>query len=304
MSKAAPASRPQRKNEGTKKGATSSQPTASGPSAAVMPTYARQDLVFERGEGSWLFSTTGERYLDFAAGVAVNSLGHAHPHLVKALTEQAAKLWHVSNLYRIPEGERLAARLCAETFADRVFFCNSGAEAMECTIKVARKHHAAAGRPHRYRIITFEGAFHGRTLATLAAGGQKKYLEGFGPAVAHRLQDAHRLRIAGGTRSLFTGPACELARRLSRGNPRLINQVADMALTYGFAQQAPRITARLLAQAAHDRRKNKILPLAEVHDLAILAEGPEEPAEAGEPAAVDSSPASARTSRRWPPRSR
>jgi acetylornithine/N-succinyldiaminopimelate aminotransferase len=148
-----------------------------------MPTYARTDLAFERGEGAWLVATDGERYLDFAAGVAVNVLGHAHPRLVAAITEQAAKVWHVSNLYRIPEGERLAERLCAASFADTVFFSNSGAEAMEGAIKVARKYQSASGRPERYRIITFEGAFHGRTLATLAAGGQKKHLDGFGPVV-------------------------------------------------------------------------------------------------------------------------
>jgi acetylornithine/N-succinyldiaminopimelate aminotransferase len=149
----------------------------------LLPTYARVDLAFERGEGAWLIATNGERYLDFAAGVAVNALGHAHPRLIEALSEQANKVWHVSNLYRIPEAERLAERLCVATFADQVFFCNSGAEAMECAIKVARKYQAACGRPERYRIVTFEGAFHGRTLATLAAGGQKKYLEGFGPPV-------------------------------------------------------------------------------------------------------------------------
>ncbi len=149
----------------------------------LLPTYARVDLAFERGEGPWLFATDGERYLDFTAGVAVNALGHAHPHLVAALTVQAQKVWHVSNLFRIPEAERLAERLCAETFADLIFFCNSGAEAMECCIKTARKYQHASGRPERQRIITFEGAFHGRTLATLAAGGQKKYLEGFGPVV-------------------------------------------------------------------------------------------------------------------------
>jgi acetylornithine/N-succinyldiaminopimelate aminotransferase len=149
----------------------------------LLPTYARVDLAFERGEGAWITSTSGERYLDFTGGVAVNVLGHAHPTLVKALTEQAGKLWHVSNLYRIPEAERLAERLCAATFADLVFFCNSGAEAMEGTIKIARKYHAASGHPEKFRIITFEGAFHGRTLATLAAGGNKKYLDGFGPPV-------------------------------------------------------------------------------------------------------------------------
>jgi acetylornithine/N-succinyldiaminopimelate aminotransferase len=147
----------------------------------LMPTFARVNLAFERGEGVWLTATNGERYLDFTSGVAVNALGHAHPHLVAALTEQAQKLWHVSNLYEIPESERVAQRLCAASFADFVFFCNSGAEAMEGAIKCARKYHYANGHPERFRIITFEGAFHGRTLATLAAGGQKKYLEGFGP---------------------------------------------------------------------------------------------------------------------------
>jgi acetylornithine/N-succinyldiaminopimelate aminotransferase len=148
-----------------------------------MSTFARVPLAFERGEGVWLTATNGDRYLDFTSGVAVNALGHAHPHLVAAMTAQAQKLWHVSNLYQIPEDERAAARLCAESFADVVFFCNSGAEAMEGAIKTGRKYQAANGHPERYRIITFEGAFHGRTLATLAAGGQKKYLEGFGPVV-------------------------------------------------------------------------------------------------------------------------
>jgi acetylornithine/N-succinyldiaminopimelate aminotransferase len=149
----------------------------------LLPTYARVDLAFERGEGAWLLATNGERYLDFTSGVAVNALGHAHPKLIEAITAQAGKLWHVSNLYRIPEAERLAERLCAASFADVVFFANSGAEAMECCIKMARKYQSAIGKPERYRIVTFEGAFHGRTLATLAAGGQKKYLDGFGPVV-------------------------------------------------------------------------------------------------------------------------
>ncbi|MGB6506649.1 MAG: aspartate aminotransferase family protein, partial [Xanthobacteraceae bacterium] len=149
----------------------------------LMPTFARVHLAFERGEGVWLHATNGERYLDFTSGVAVNALGHAHPHLVAALAEQSQKLWHVSNLYEIPEAERAAARLCDASFADVVFFCNSGAEAVEGAIKCARKYQSANGAPERYRIITFEGAFHGRTLATLAAGGQKKYLDGFGPPV-------------------------------------------------------------------------------------------------------------------------
>jgi len=149
----------------------------------LLPIYARADLSFERGEGPWLVAHNGERYLDFGAGVAVNALGHAHPHLVEVLTEQARKVWHTSNLYRIPEGERLAQRLVDATFADIVFFANSGAEANEAAIKMARKYHAANGQPERFRVVTFEGAFHGRTLATIAAGGQAKYLEGFGPKV-------------------------------------------------------------------------------------------------------------------------
>ncbi|MFC7398159.1 aspartate aminotransferase family protein [Chelatococcus sp. GCM10030263] len=149
----------------------------------LLPTYARPDVVFEKGEGVWLVTRDGERYLDLGAGIAVNSVGYSHPHLVEALTDQAAKLWHTSNLFRIPEGERLAQRLVDASFADTVFFTNSGAEALECAIKMARKYHAVSGSPERFRIITVEGAFHGRTLATIAAGGQKKYLEGFGPKV-------------------------------------------------------------------------------------------------------------------------
>jgi acetylornithine/N-succinyldiaminopimelate aminotransferase len=151
--------------------------------APVLPTYARADLAFERGEGAYLFTGDGRRFLDFGAGVAVNAFGHAHPHLVQALTAQAGKLWHTSNLYRVPGQEQLAKRLIATTFADTVFFCNSGAEAVEGAIKMARKFHASEGHPERYRLITFDGAFHGRTLATLAAGGNAKYLEGFGPPV-------------------------------------------------------------------------------------------------------------------------
>jgi acetylornithine/N-succinyldiaminopimelate aminotransferase len=149
----------------------------------MMPTFARVNLAFERGDGVWLTATDGERYLDFTSGVAVNALGHAHPHLVAAMTAQAQKLWHVSNLYEIPEDERAAKRLCEASFADVVFFCNSGAEAMEGAIKTARKYQSVSGHPEKFRIVTFEGAFHGRTLATLAAGGQKKYLDGFGPVV-------------------------------------------------------------------------------------------------------------------------
>lgn len=150
------------------------------PSPFVMPTYGRQNVVFERGEGAWMIATNGDRYLDFASGVAVNLLGHAHPKLVAALTAQAQQLWHSSNLYRVKNQESLAERLCAATFADKVFFCNSGAEACEGAIKVARRYHFANGHPERWRMITFKGAFHGRTLATIASAGNEKHLEGFG----------------------------------------------------------------------------------------------------------------------------
>ena len=149
----------------------------------LLPAYARADVAFERGEGAWLIASDGERYLDFGSGVAVNALGHSHPHLVAAITEQAAKVMHVSNLYRIPQGERLADRLCDVSFADTVFFANSGAEAMEAVIKMVRKYQSACDRPERYRIVTFEGSFHGRTLATLAAAKNAKHLDGFGPVM-------------------------------------------------------------------------------------------------------------------------
>ena len=147
----------------------------------VMPTYGRIDIAFDYGEGSYLFTTEGEKYLDFATGIATNSLGHAHPHLVKKLQEQAGKLWHVSNLYNIPEQQRFADRLVENSFADTVFFCNSGAEAIEGALKVARKYQFANGKPERDQIVCATGSFHGRTLTTLSAGDNDKYREGFGP---------------------------------------------------------------------------------------------------------------------------
>lgn len=149
--------------------------------SALYNTFARAPLSFERGEGCWLYTAEGERYLDFASGVAVNSLGHAHPILVETLQRQAEKLWHVSNLYQIEPQRQLAEQLIANSFADKVFFANSGAEAIEAAIKTARRYHWAKGDAERVDIVTFEGAFHGRTLATIAAGGQEKYMEGFGP---------------------------------------------------------------------------------------------------------------------------
>ncbi len=148
---------------------------------AVMPTYGRKDVVFERGEGNYLYAVDGRRYLDFTSGIAVNALGHCHPHLVKALTEQGSKLWHTSNLFRVGNGEKLAKRLVENSFADTMFFCNSGAEAIEGGIKLIRKYQYMNGQPQRYKIIAFQAAFHGRLLNALAATGNEKYLEGFGP---------------------------------------------------------------------------------------------------------------------------
>ena len=156
--------------------------------SAVMPTYARTDLVFDRGQGAMLYTVDGRSFLDFGAGIAVSALGHAHPHLVAALRAQAEKLWHTSNLYRVAGQEKLAARLVENSFADSVFFCNSGAEAMECAVKMARRYHQAQGdkvpgAKDKYRVITARGAFHGRTLAMISAGGQDKHLDGFAPKV-------------------------------------------------------------------------------------------------------------------------
>lgn len=147
----------------------------------VMPTYARADLAFEKGEGPYLYAQGGRRFLDFGTGIAVNTLGHSHPHLVKKLTEQVEKLWHTSNLYRIPGQEKLAERLVANSFADTVFFCNSGAEANEAGIKMLRRYQHVAGNPDKNRILVATNAFHGRTLGTLTAGYSDKYREGFGP---------------------------------------------------------------------------------------------------------------------------
>jgi len=179
---------------------------------AMMPTYARAPLAFERGEGAYLYATDGRRFLDFAAGIGVNALGHAHPHAVEALTSQAQKLWHVSNLYEIPEARRLAERLCAHSFADQVFFCNSGTEAVEGLMKLARKYHHHNGHPERTRIITFSGAFHGRSWAALSAANNEKHLEGFGPVsggfdqVAFGNLNELRAAITGETAAILVEP--------------------------------------------------------------------------------------------------
>ena len=161
---------------------------------AVMPTYGHPTVSFEKGEGAYLFDTEGRRYLDFAAGIAVNSLGHSHPHQVAALKDQAERLWHVSNLYNIPDQVRMAERLCDLSFADAVFFCNSGTEAMEGSVKAARRFHAANGHPEKWRSITLENSFHGRTLAMLSASKNPKHLDGFGvPADGFDIMPVHNM---------------------------------------------------------------------------------------------------------------
>jgi len=152
-------------------------------SSAIMPTYAPADIAFDHGEGVYLFATDGKKYLDFGAGIAVSALGHSHPHLVEAIREQAGKVLHYSNLYRIPGQERMAERLVAATFADAVFFCNSGAEAVECGLKVVRRYQHENGHPERYRVITCANSFHGRTLATISATNQEKHVQGFLPVM-------------------------------------------------------------------------------------------------------------------------
>ena len=148
---------------------------------AIMPTYGRADMTFEKGEGSWLIERDGTRFLDLGGGIAVTALGHAHPELVQVVQDQAAQLWHISNLYHIPQQQALADKLVERTFADTCFFTNSGAEAMECALKTARKYWSAKGQPERVNIITFTGSFHGRTLATISAAASEKLTDGFGP---------------------------------------------------------------------------------------------------------------------------
>lgn len=169
----------------TEKTATQSPPV---PSDHIMGVYNRTPLAFERGEGARLFTTDGDAYLDCMAGIAVNALGHSNPKLVQAVKDQAEKLWHVSNIFTIPNQEKLAKALTEATFADVVFFTNSGTEAVECAIKTARKYHWAKGHPEKIDIIGFEGSFHGRTLAAVNASGNASYLEGFGPRMPGFLQ--------------------------------------------------------------------------------------------------------------------
>lgn len=152
-------------------------------SSKLLPVHKRFDVTFSHGEGVYLFGNDGKKYLDFGAGIAVNALGHCHPKMVEAITTQAKKLWHVSNIYNVNELNRYAEKLVNATFADYVFFCNSGAESIECAIKMIRRHFYVKGQPQKNRIITFTGAFHGRTIATISAAGKKKYIEGFEPVL-------------------------------------------------------------------------------------------------------------------------
>ena len=189
-----------------------SQSSNSESSSKLFSAFARAPIHFERGEGVRLYTNEGEEYLDFAAGIAVNALGHCHPHLVEALKNQADTLWHVSNLYESPQQESLARRLCENTFADRVFFTNSGSESMECCFKTARRWHHDNGNPEKIDIITFEGAFHGRTLAAISAGGNEKYMMGFGPKLEGFVQvpfgdhDALKAAITDTTAAILIEP--------------------------------------------------------------------------------------------------
>ena len=224
----------------------------------VMPTYARIDVSFERGEGPYLFDTTGRRYLDFAAGIAVDALGHCHPHLVEKLQEQAGKLWHTSNLYRIPGQEKLAERLIAHTFADAAFFTNSGAEAMECGLKAIRRYHDLNGAPEKFRVLCIENAFHGRTLATIAAGGQPKLLAGFGPVVdgfdhvAFGNLNEMRAAVTGETAAILVEPVQGEGgiRPMPEGYLKGLRQIADefgLLLMYDEVQCGMGRTGKLFA---------------------------------------------------------
>jgi acetylornithine/N-succinyldiaminopimelate aminotransferase len=203
--------------------------------AALFPTYNRADVSFPTGDGAWMTGADGRRYLDLGAGIAVSSCGHGHPHLVAALKHAAEGVWHTSNLFRIPEAERLADRLVAATFADRVFFCNSGAEANEAALKTARRYHFINGRPERTRFVTMQGAFHGRTLATIAAGGSPKYLEGFGEPLAGFDQvgfgdiEAVRRAVGPETAGIFVEPLQGEGgvREMDRAALRALRDIAD-----------------------------------------------------------------------------
>ena len=226
-------------------------------------TYIYPQPQFVRGTGAHLFDADGNDYLDFSSGIAVNSLGHAHPHLVNALKQQADKLWHTSNLFAVPGREKLAGRLCENSFAERVFFTNSGAEALECAIKTCRRYHYKKGNEKRVNILTFEGAFHGRTLATIAAGGKPKYLEGFGPATRGFIQvpygdkSAVDAAIDENTAGILIEPIQGEGgiREHSREFLQHLRQICDdrdLALIYDEVQTGIARTGKLFAYQLHD----------------------------------------------------
>lgn len=254
----------------TEKTATQAAPV---PSDHIMGVYNRAPLAFERGEGSRLFTAEGEAYLDCLAGIAVNALGHSHPKLVQALKDQGEKLWHVSNIFTIPGQEKLAAKLCELTFADMVFFTNSGAEAIECAIKTARKHHWANGAPERVDIIGFEGSFHGRTIAAVNASGNASYLEGFGPRLPGFVQlpfgDMEALRQAVGptTAAILIEPVQGEggARALSEADLRALRQLCDETgtlLIYDEIQCGLGRTGKLFAHEWADGAQPDIMTIA------------------------------------------
>jgi acetylornithine/N-succinyldiaminopimelate aminotransferase len=254
----------------TEKTATQAAPV---PSDHIMGVYNRAPLAFERGEGSRLFTTDGEAYLDCLAGIAVNALGHSHPKLVQALKDQADKLWHVSNIFTIPGQEKLAAKLCELTFADMVFFTNSGAEAIECAIKTARKHHWANGAPDRIDIIGFEGSFHGRTIAAVNASGNASYLEGFGPPLPGFVQlpygdmDALREAVGPTTAAILVEPVQGEggARALSEANLKALRQLCDetgVLLIYDEIQCGLGRTGKLFAHEWVEGAEPDIMAIA------------------------------------------
>ncbi|HEY9218645.1 MAG TPA: aspartate aminotransferase family protein [Phenylobacterium sp.] len=238
-----------------------------------MGVYSRAPLAFERGEGSRLFTADGEAYLDCLAGIAVNALGHCHPKLVQAIKDQAEKLWHVSNIFTIPGQEALAKKLCEITFAEVVFFTNSGAEAIECAIKTARKHHWAKGAPERIDIIGFDGSFHGRTLAAVNASGNASYLEGFGPRMPGFLQlqfedmDALREAVGPTTAAIILEPVQGEggARSFSEANLQAIRRLCDETgtlLIYDEIQCGLGRTGKLFAHEWADGAQPDIMCLA------------------------------------------
>jgi acetylornithine/N-succinyldiaminopimelate aminotransferase len=233
-------------------------PQASTTDSHIMGVYSRASLAFERGEGVWLYTPEGDAYLDAVAGIATTGLGHANPVLVKALADQAAKLWHVSNIFQIPGQELLAQKLCDATFADVVFFTNSGTESVECALKAARKYHAANGQPERIEIIGFDGSFHGRSYAAVNASGNPSYLDGFGPRLPGYVQsafadwDALRALISSTTAAVIIEPVQGEggARALTDNQLRELREICDetgILLIYDEIQCGMGRTGKLFA---------------------------------------------------------